>query len=270
MRIAAFAAASALALAAASSAAAQDYGNIVGMISAGADTFGQGVGQGVTGQDSVFVYAQGAAKISGQTIPEGDLYVVMVQTEAATAVEAARLRDAQIDRLRAAATRFGATVDVSDASFNLGEGGMGRYGAIPVVAAGEDGDKDQKPEPAKFTAKATVKVTQPTAAKAPPMLDAMRAAGAESIAADSQANNLLLRRATDMLGMSETAKVEPAVWTAANEDAMKKAREQARQLASAGGRELGAARQITYLSRSSDGQQAMVTVAVRYALLPLH
>ncbi|NEX92102.1 SIMPL domain-containing protein, partial [Caulobacter sp. 17J65-9] len=59
-----------------------------------------------------------------------------------------------------------------------------------------------------------------------------------------------------------------AVWNAAADDAVHEARAQAERLAKAAGRDLGAARQITFLSRSGDSDSATVTVAVRFALAP--
>ncbi|NEX91815.1 SIMPL domain-containing protein, partial [Caulobacter sp. 17J65-9] len=225
-RIAAFTAAACAALAVAGSAAAQDLGNITGMFAAGGDSFGQGLGNAVMGADSVFVYAQGHA--GPRATPNGHVFSFSVQATADTAVEAAKLRDAKLEKARAAATRFGAGFVVTDTTYNLGAEDGDFSTRLPIQPAGAGDAGAEAGKKAGFSTRATVQVAQTDPAKAPALLDALRAAGIDTISSENEMTNLFGRRAASWLGaVLDQEQTPPAVWNAAADDAVHEARAQA-------------------------------------------
>ena len=67
-----------------------------------------------------------------------------------------------------------------------------------------------------------------------------------------------------LLGLDSTRDPGEAVWNQATADGVRKARAQAEALAEASGRRLGPVRYVSVLMRSQDGDNALVSVAVRF------
>ena len=273
-----------LTLAAAASASAQTTERMAGIFAAETDAMGSAVGQSLMGGETIFVYAQGRAKIpSAAPAPTPvQAYQTMIEGKAPTAVEAARQRDAKVEAIRAAAARYGAEVKVVSEIFGIE--GAARIPPVPAVSTATArgmGDYFQPAAPASpakpsadgarpFAVRTTLRITPAPHSDVPALLDAVHAAGSDDVHAEAPFQNIVTSRAMDLMGFGTTEKVDDAVWQAASTEAFRSAREQARTLAAAAGRELGAARQITYLARTVDGDNASITVAVRFALVPLH
>jgi hypothetical protein len=274
------------AVAVGSPAAAQDMGTYAGTFTAIADGLGQSVGQGISSSQSVFVYAQGHAAISGAPAPASaspsgpvkpETYQVQVVFNAPTAVEAAGKRDALLGQMQAVAQRFNATMRTSEVAVVLGDpcSGPSRTMAMACMrrAAMAMGDPttaapakaSQTPAEKQFSATAEVSFSMADLSRAPAFLDALHAAGADSIGnMDEPVNvsNIFARPNT----YAATSAISDKIWDDAARDAVRAARRQAGILAQADGRDVGAARQILFLSRTVESDQAVVTVAVRFDL----
>jgi hypothetical protein len=112
----------------ASPAAAQDAGQIAGIFAAATQGVGQSLGDAVRGGDGVFVWATGRAPLPARP---AETYVINIESKAATAVEAARLRDARIDAARAVARRFAVSVDLGVSGISGGGHGAAAPSANP-------------------------------------------------------------------------------------------------------------------------------------------
>jgi hypothetical protein len=281
MKLVATTLAAVMAIAVSQSARAQDASSYMGVFSTVAEGFGQSVGQSLGGGQSVFVYAQGRAKLPVAP-PSVDAYLVQVSDDGPTAADAAGKRDALIAKLRGVAQRFNVTMDVSEQTIAFGDpcARAGRRGvANPAAceamsmagdptAAPADGKAAGPPKP-EFTARAALRFPEPVAGQGPAFLDALHAAGADNIGvADDQQLALYARMRANPLGFGVAAPGDDKVWEAASRDAVRAARSQASILAQADGREVGEARQILFLTRTANGGDATVTVAVRFELLP--
>ena len=75
-------------------------------------------------------------------------------------------------------------------------------------------------------------------------------------------------RNNELLGFGVLEKIDDSIWDQASASAIAEARRQATVLAAAAGRQVGEATQILLLARSSQGDEASVTVAVRFAFAP--
>ncbi len=69
-----------------------------------------------------------------------------------------------------------------------------------------------------------------------------------------------------LMGLDTARDPGEAVWNAATADAIVRARAQAETIAAASGRPLGQVRYVSVLLRSHDGEDALVSVAVRFGL----
>jgi hypothetical protein len=239
----------------ATGASAQVSGATAGIVAAGAEGLGQGLGAGITGTASVFVTATGNASLP---ISSGDTYLATIEGKAPTAMEAARLRDQRLEAARAIAQRFHAGVEV-DASGIWREtakvapprpagsgppsGGGAAKPAIPPAA--DEVGRD-------FIARTTVRFAPSDSRQDPALLDALDAAGIVGASAPSPSQGAD-DAATDMAGQKAIAE----------------ARRQATVLASAAGRQVGEAQRILLLLKNTKGAEATVTVAVRFALTPV-
>jgi len=250
------------ALLAATAARAQDAGDFAGALAVAGEGIGQSLGQSMQDAESVFVYARGRAPLPS---PTPSAYQVEVSASAPSAVDAAAQRDGAVERLRAAARAFGAPSAVTDQSISLGDATQPMSFAPAVRAAIGKAAPDAAPETKPmFAAKATMRFGEPANGKAPAFLDALRAAGADSITSQGEGQGSLFTRAISSLSQKAAPEPAEAVWDAATNDAVRAAREQAEVLATAAGRQLGPARQVLLLWRAFDGKEATVTVAVRF------
>jgi len=264
MKLPVIAALAAGVLVAATPAGAQDAGALTGLVSTLGEGLGQSLGQSIAGGQSVFVYATGRSRLPAA--PPG-AYSVPISISAPTAVDAARQRDALLARLRAVAVQYGAASAVSDAAISLGDNSAGGFhlnfpipGATGASgAAGGDGSTPAtKPQ---FEAKATLLLGEPAPGKAAEFLDALHAAGADSIAS-GDGQSAFSRLTASYLG--HAPQVDPKIWDDATRAAIQNAHDQAATLAAAAGRTVGEARQILFLAKTIDGDDASVTVAVRF------
>ena len=244
-------------------ASAQASDGPVGVLAAGVEQLGQSVGEAALGGSSIFVTARGVARIEK---PAARIYAVTVEGEGDTAVEAAKQRDAKIDRLRAAAKRF-------SAEMTLGEGNYGR--APPKVApivrppAGAPPTPPAGPAPPAFTASLAVRFARPPDTAMPAFMDALHEAGVEAFpnttatAAPFNPAAFLGISSADAIGA-----VDQATWDKASGAAVAAARRRAEVLASADGRRVGPMRQVMMLTSQVQGGEAAVTVAARFEFAP--
>jgi hypothetical protein len=109
------AAALAAVLIAATPAAAQD---IVGPVAAAVDQFGQSMAESMTGGPGVFVTAQGRAPLpDAGALP----MTLTIKGEGKTAAEAVAHRNAQLERVRAAANNFDVAIEVGTTSYSISD-----------------------------------------------------------------------------------------------------------------------------------------------------
>jgi uncharacterized protein YggE len=116
-----------------------------------------------------------------------------------------------------------------------------------------------------FDASMTIRFHPTDPKRLPAFLDALVAAGIDydlQGKRSQQAFNPFAR-----LGGGEQT-VDDATWDRASVDAMNAARRQADVLATAAGRRVGDARQVLMIAKTVQAEDATVTVAVRYGLLP--
>jgi len=265
MKLPVIAALAAGVLVAATPAGAQDAGALTGLVSTLGEGLGQSLGQSIAAGQSVFVYATGRSRLPAA--PPG-AYSVPISISAPTAVDAARQRDALLARLRAVAVQYGAASAVSDAAISLGDTGAGGFHLnFPIPGTGGatggagPGDGSTPPPKPQFEAKATLLLGEPAPGKAAEFLDALHAAGADSIAS-GDGQSAFSRLTASYLG--HAPQVDPKIWDDATRAAIQNAHDQAATLAAAAGRTVGEARQILFLAKTIDGDDASVTVAVRF------
>ena len=269
------------ALATATPAAAQD---IAGPVAAAVDQFGQSLAESMTGGPGLFVTVQGeaplpAASATPMTIP--------IKGEGATAVEAVADRNAQLERVRSVANRFDVAMDVgatnyaiaaanaweptSDAWANAFTGepsdfGGDQDGQVDVELIEPIPDDVAAPaETRTITASVQVKLDRPNESRLPEFVDALAEAGVTDL--DDSLNGLNLGAMTpflSLLGLDGARDPGEAVWNAATADGVRKARTQAAAIAEASGRRLGPVRYVSVLMRSHDGENALVSLAVRF------
>jgi uncharacterized protein YggE len=245
----------------------------------------EGVGQSLgdaafTGQ-SIFVTATGRAPLpSGQRV----WYKANIDVRDASAVEATRQRDARISELEADARRLGVEIHIETTSFALETTPLGRtrtppgVQAGPIVAAkpspsglvGAAPPSSEPPPPAPtFVVKTTLKFAATHPERLAAFLDALRAAGADTLARDPGLGSPLnMFQNNTLLGVGSVEKVDDALWDQASRAAVAAARRQAEVLAVAAGRPLGETREVMVLNRGTQGDDATVTLAVRFAFAP--
>lgn len=253
-------------------AAAQDASPLTSMFAAGVEAFGQSLAELMTNGSSVFVTATGHATLPA---PLTDAYLVNIEGRSSSAVEAQRLRDQRLQAARAAAAKFGVTVEVGSTAFahetdlaaqqrrrNQATAERLAHPGVPIV---EPVGSDERV----FVARTGVRFRAADPQRLPAFLDALQAAGVDSPSGSLGAVNAglagILNQSTQVLGFGSAEQIDPALWDHAGQEAIAEARRQASVLATAAGRTLGEARQVLVLTRSVQGSTASVTVAVRYA-----
>jgi len=253
--------------------AAQD---IAGPVAAAVDQFGQSMAESMTGGPGLFVTAQGEAPLpAGASTP----MTVTIKGKGKTAVEAIADRNARLERLRSVANRFDVAMDVGATNYAIGEempAWLAANAAMaeidwedPDAAGDEDGAVADEPPAAAgartVTASVVVKLDRPNESRLPEFVDALVEAGVDDL--DDSLNGLNfgpMAPFLSLLGLDPTRDPGEAVWNQAAADGVRKARAQADAIAAASGRRLGQVRYVSVLMRSHDGDNALVSVAVRF------
>ena len=256
--------------------AAQD---IAGPVAAAVDQFGQSMAESMAGGPGVFVTAQGRAALPDTN---GAPLTLTIKGKGATAAEAVADRNAQLERVRAAANNFDVAIAVGATTYAISDGDdweettayaaamdMGAAADAAADAVAAAADAAMAPSVAARTVTASVQVTidRPNETRLPTFIDALVAAGVTDL--DDSLNGLNLGQfgpLLSLLGLDATRDPGEAVWNAATADGVARARAQAEAIAAASGRPLGPVRYVSVLMRSHDGENALVSVAVRFGL----
>lgn len=255
-------------------AAAQD---LAGPVAAAVDQFGQGMAESMTGGPGLFVTAQGEAPLPAASAAP---MTITIKGSGKTAVEAVADRNAQLDRVRSVANRFDVAMEVGATNYSIGQETPAWMTAAAAPAidwneASDDVDVELI-EPLQGAATGTeddrtvsasvqVKIDRPNESRLPEFVDALVEAGVSNL--DDSLNGLNLGAMApfmSLLGLDVTRDPGEAVWNQATADAVRKARAQAETIAEASGRRLGPVRYVSVLMRSQDGENARVSVAVRF------
>ncbi len=264
------------ALATATPAAAQDF---VGPVAAAVDQFGQGMAESMTAGPGLFVTAQGEAPLPAAAATP---MTVTIKGTGGTAVAAVADRNAQLDRVRSVANRFDVSIDVGATNYAIGEAlpawmtaDAGSAAVWADAAATADDDVEliepvSNPAPGAadaptITASVQVKLDRPNESRLPAFVDALVEAGVTDL--DDSLNGLNLGAMApflSLLGLDAARDPGEAVWNQATADGVHKARAQAEAIAEASGRGLGPVRYVSVLMRSHNGENALVSVAVRF------
>jgi hypothetical protein len=254
-------------------AAAQD---IAGPVAAAVDQFGQSMAESMTGGPGVFVTAQGRAPLpDAGALP----MTLTIKGEGKTAAEAVAHRNSQLARVRAAANNFDVAVEVGTTTYSISEGtdwesAIDCCTATAAAAAATASDPasaavptDEAPTRRAVTASVQVKIDRPNETRLPAFVDALVDAGVTDL--DDSLNGMNLGQMQpflSLMGLDTARDPGEAVWNAATADAIIRARAQAETIAAASGRPLGQVRYVSVLLRSHDGEDALVSVAVRFGL----
>lgn len=256
-------------------AAAQD---IAGPVAAAVDQFGQSMAESMTGGPGLFVTAQGEAPMPAAASTP---MTVTIKGTGATAVEAVADRNAQLERVRSVANRFDVAMDVGATNYAIGEtpSWMDAAAAVDdwsvadeealdaIEAAAADGapEASAPADTRTVTASVQVKLDRPNETRLPEFVDGLVVAGVTDL--DDSLNGLNLGAMApfmSLLGLDGARDPGEAVWNQATADGVRKARAQAEAIAEASGRSLGPVRYVSVLMRSHDGENALVSVAVRF------
>lgn len=275
--------AAAAALAIATPVAAQD---IAGPVAAAVDQFGQSLAESMTGGPGLFVTAQGEAPLPAAASTP---MTVTIKGTGKTAVEAVADRNAQLERVRSVANRFDVAMEVGATNYAIAEtpawmtmddssaAAWAEAAADSVLSAEADdsvevelieplGDETAGPADTRtVTASVAVKLDRPNESRLPEFVDALVEAGVKDL--DDSLNGLNFGPMTpflSLLGLDPTRDPGEAVWNQATADGVRKARAQAEAIAEASGRRLGPVRYVSVLMRAHDGENALVSVAVRF------
>lgn len=261
--------------------AAQD---IAGPVAAAVDQFGQSLAESMTGGAGLFVTAQGEAPMpAAASIP----MTVTIKGTGKTAVEAVADRNAQLERVRSVANRFDVAMEVGATNYSIAEADAWTmdsamasvdWGADEAaIAAAVDAVEDEVAAAAvpteesaarTVTASVQVKLDRPNETRLPDFVDALVEAGVTDLDDSLNGVNLgQLQPFLSLLGLDTARDPGEAVWNEATADAVRKARAQADAIAQASGRQLGPVRYVSVLMRSHDGDNALVSVAVRFAFV---
>lgn len=218
-----------------------------------AEGIGQGIGEAASGGQSVFVTATGREVLSEAV----DTYVTNIEGRSASAVDAVKMREDRLATAQALAQKFGIAIEPGLRTIE-GDTVMppahtadahpvrGARSALPQATAAEAGRV--------FVARSSVSFKALDTAQVPAFLDALTAAGMDA--------DVRLR----LSAMNTAETVDDAVWDRASQKAVASALHEAQVLAKAAGREVGDAEQIMVLSKSMQGNGAIVTLSVRYML----
>lgn len=260
-------------------AAAQD---IAGPVAAAVDQFGQSVAESMAGGTGVFVTAQGRAPMPAAAAAPMTL---TVKGTGKTAVEAVADRNARLERIRSAANRFDVAMEVGETGYSISDANdwmpasSGWATAFPAVRADSSDDQAVEVEPIEpsaevaaasedartVTASVQVKLERPNETRLPAFVDALVEAGVSDLNDSLTGINLgQLQPFLSLLGLDPASDPGEAVWNAATADGVARARAQAEAIAIASGHRLGAVRHVSMLMRSHDGENALVSVAVRF------
>jgi len=255
--------------------AAQD---IAGPVAAAVDQFGQSMAESMAGGPGVFVTAQGRAPLpDAGALP----MTLTVKGEGKTAAEAVAHRNAQLERIRAAANNFDVSVEVGATNYAISEAAEAAWAstidfsdeaaadaAADAIEAAAEADGSAHTAPARtVTASVQVKIARPNETRLPAFIDALVEAGVTDL--DDSLNGMNLGQMQpflSLMGLDTARDPGEAVWNAATADAIERARAQALTIAAASGRPLGPVRYVSVLLRSHDGEDALVSVAVRFGL----
>lgn len=255
--------------------AAQD---IAGPVAAAVDQFGQSMAESMSGGPGVFVTAQGRAPLpDAGALP----MTLTVKGQGKTAAEAVAHRNTQLERIRAAANNFDVAVEVGTTNYSISEDEGEAWAmaadsamddavadAISAAVDAAEADGDGVDAPARtVTASVQVKIDRPNETRLPAFVDALVEAGVTDL--DDSLNGLNLGQMQpflSLMGLDTARDPGEAVWNAATADAIARARAQAESIAAASGRPLGQVRYVSVLLRSHDGEDALVSVAVRFGL----
>ncbi len=256
-------------------AAAQD---IAGPVAAAVDQFGQSMAESMTGGPGVFVTAQGRAPLpDAGALP----MTLTVKGEGKTAAEAVAHRNTRLERIRAAANNFDVSVEVGTTTYAISEAteeawAPAAWDGVDAVAAADAAAAEAvaaaadaaNADPVRtVTASVQVKIDRPNETRLPAFVDALVEAGVTDL--DDSLNGMNLGQMQpflSLMGLDTARDPGEAVWNAATADAIARARAQAESIAAASGRPLGAVRYVSVLLRSHDGEDALVSVAVRFGL----
>ena len=256
-------------------AGAQD---IAGPVAAAVDQFGQSLAESLAGGPGLFITAQGEAPLPAAASTP---MTVTIKGTGRTAVEAVADRNAQLDRVRSAANRFDVAMEVGATNYAIGATDMWSADAAmpPIDWSADETDIEAAIEAAEdattqasgpttdrtVTASVQVKLDRPNESRLPDFVDALVEAGVSNL--DDSLNGLNLGAMTpflSLLGLDMARDPGEAVWNQATADGVRKARAQAETIAEASGRRLGPVRYVSVLMRSHDGENALVSVAVRF------
>lgn len=247
---------------AAAPAAAQDAG-LAGALATGVEMLGQGLGESARSGSSVFVTARGQARLPASV---QDVFSLALETTSTSAVEAARERDQKLAVIKAAAARRQIDVEYgpSTISTSIDQQAVNARHAKTAKPGVFDASPPLDSE-IKFAATANLTFAPRPGANLAAFLDELRASDISLVkGAGANAGLGSLFGLNQLLGIGTQAKIDPSVWDEATRDAVREAQHQAEVIASASGRKLGAARQVTVVSRTAAGDAAYVSVAVRY------
>jgi uncharacterized protein YggE len=253
-------------------ATAQDMSGVAGLLATATEGIGQTVGEAVVGAQSIFVTAQGKARLPG---PLAGSYFVNVEGVASKAVDAAKVRDDKLNHLRDVAKQFGVEMTLGESQFSLQPDLPAQNRRIRETAAlnashpGVFLPTNVDDIPKLFHARTGVRFNAPADQRTPEFLDAIRAAGVEDISADLTSRpgvaTGVFQQASEVLGFGTVQSISDGVWSEAEATAVRAARVQAAALAVAAGRKIGDVRSILLLSRSIGNGDAVVSVAVRFS-----
>ena len=268
------------ALGLASSARAQDAGGFAGLMATAVEGVGQSLGEAATSGSSIFVTGKGYARL---TAPLTDAYFVNIEGKAASAVDAARIRDQRLDQLRAVSKRFGVDMEIGESAFSREIDLDAQQALIRKRNADRAADRhrpfrpsDDRHHPARSAARLHRQDRRPvqiTRCSAPARLPRRpwRRRGRDQLSEGLGARGgmpNLFSAATEVLGFGSVQAVDAAIWDKASADAVNNARHQAEVLAAVSGRQVGEVRQILSLAKGVEGDKASVTIAVRFAFRP--
>ena len=252
--------------------------DLAGPVAAAVDQFGQSMAESMTGGPGLFVTAQGEAPLPAASAAP---MTITIKGTGKTAVEAVADRNAQLDQVRSVANRFDVAMDVGATNYSIGAETPAWMAAAATPAfdwseASEEqvdveliepiGQETAEAEDSRtVTASVQVKIDRPNESRLPQFVDALVEAGVSNL--DDSLNGLNLGAMApfmSLLGLDVTRDPGEAVWNEATANAVRKARAQAETIAEASGRRLGPVRYVSVLMRSQDGENALVSVAVRF------
>ena len=241
-------------------AVAQD---VAGPVAAAVDQFGQSLGESVSSGPGLFVTAQGEARMPAAS---GAPMTVTITGTGKTAVEAVADRNGQLERIRAVANRFDVAMNVGATTYAIGRpNAWDQAAVVELIEPGGD-ELPQTDDAPTVTASVPVKLDRPNESRLPGFVDALVAAGVKNLDDHLNGMNLgAMQPFLSLLGLDSARGPGEAVWNQATADGVRKARAQAEAIAEASGRGLGPVRYVSVLMRSHNGENALVSVAVRFS-----